>query len=250
MTPQGLANVVKAAHAIGERQENKVGIENFPREWQDMIVAVLEAFGAAQAPRETGWLVEWPEDDNVPVRWWNPNIGWMRDANKAMRFCRECDAADYINGTGHWTSNVKPTEHIFLSPVPSAQKNIKPNVDVMARDLIAAGENEYAQTPSQPTEAMLNAARDWSRKKYGTPIGDDAATGCWLAMHAASPVKPLSVCSRCGGKDPDCYICGTVVSSTEGKTKLIEPIDSAGMRGANKQAHADHASMLPTTEGK
>jgi hypothetical protein len=73
----------------------------------------------AQASRETGWLVEWPEDDNVSTRWWNPNTGWMRDANKAMRFCRECDAADYINGSGHSTANVKPTEHVFLSSVSS-----------------------------------------------------------------------------------------------------------------------------------
>jgi hypothetical protein len=26
--------------------------------------------------------------------------------------------------------------------------------------------------------------------------------------------KPLNVCPRCGGSDPDCYICGTVVAST------------------------------------
>jgi len=37
----------------------------------------------------------------------------------------------------------------------------------------------------EPTEAMLNAARDWSDKKYGKPIGNDAAIGCWNAMYAA-----------------------------------------------------------------
>jgi len=43
-----------------------------------------------------------------------------------------------------------------------------------------------AQTPPvQPTEAMLNAARDWSVKKYGRGIGNDAAIGCWQAMLAA-----------------------------------------------------------------
>lgn len=41
--------------------------------------------------------------------------------------------------------------------------------------------------PMQPTEAMLNAARDWSIKKYGQAIGSDAAIGCWQAMLAASP---------------------------------------------------------------
>lgn len=62
-----------------------------------------------------------------------------------------------------------------------------------------------AQTlPRQPTEAMLNAARDWSREKYGKPIGNDAATGCWLAMHAAalldtSTVNPTQTPWECMG---------------------------------------------------
>lgn len=37
----------------------------------------------------------------------------------------------------------------------------------------------------EPTEAMLIAARDWSDKKFGRPIGNDAAIGCWKAMLAA-----------------------------------------------------------------
>lgn len=41
--------------------------------------------------------------------------------------------------------------------------------------------------PIEPTEAMHNAARDWSRKKYGIPIGTDASAGCWAAMISASP---------------------------------------------------------------
>jgi hypothetical protein len=36
--------------------------------------------------------------------------------------------------------------------------------------------------PIEPTEAMLNAARDWSAAKYGRPIGNGAAIGCWRAM--------------------------------------------------------------------
>ncbi len=39
-----------------------------------------------------------------------------------------------------------------------------------------------AVVPREPTEAMLIAAREWSRKKYGKPIGDDDARGCWAAM--------------------------------------------------------------------
>lgn len=34
----------------------------------------------------------------------------------------------------------------------------------------------------EPTDPMLIAARDWSYAKYGKPIGNDAAIGCWQAM--------------------------------------------------------------------
>lgn len=34
----------------------------------------------------------------------------------------------------------------------------------------------------EPTEDMLNAARDWSIKKNGMAVGNDQATGCWQAM--------------------------------------------------------------------
>ena len=40
----------------------------------------------------------------------------------------------------------------------------------------------------EPTEEMLNAARDWSVKKYGIGIGNDAAIGCWKAMASVAPV--------------------------------------------------------------
>jgi hypothetical protein len=68
--------------------------------------------GLAQCQQERGWLIEWPEDETVPARWWNPATGWMRDANKAMRFARECDAADYVAANTFVTS-VRPTEHVF-----------------------------------------------------------------------------------------------------------------------------------------
>jgi hypothetical protein len=38
----------------------------------------------------------------------------------------------------------------------------------------------------EPTDAMLAVAREWSRAKYGKPIGDDAARGCWQAMMRAA----------------------------------------------------------------
>lgn len=42
----------------------------------------------------------------------------------------------------------------------------------------------------QPSEAMLNAARDWSMKKYGVGIGNSDAIGCWQAMLRAARGNP------------------------------------------------------------
>lgn len=51
----------------------------------------------------------------------------------------------------------------------------------------------------EPTEKMLTAAADWSREKYGKPIGNDAAIGCWRAMSAALPVDGCN----CANEDGD-----------------------------------------------
>lgn len=50
----------------------------------------------------------------------------------------------------------------------------------------AAVPEGYALVPVEPTEAMLNAARDWSLKKYGQAVGNDGARGCYAAMLAAA----------------------------------------------------------------
>lgn len=44
----------------------------------------------------------------------------------------------------------------------------------------------YAIVPVEPTEAMLNAARDWSYGQYGKPIGNHAANCCYKAMLTAA----------------------------------------------------------------
>ena len=45
----------------------------------------------------------------------------------------------------------------------------------------------YKLVPVEPTEDMQIAAREWSRRKYGRPIGSDASIGCYEAMLAAAP---------------------------------------------------------------
>lgn len=63
---------------------------------------------------EPVWLIEWPENDNEPVRWWNPVSGWMRDANKATHFVRKQDAESVLSGMLP-KSFLIVTEHKFLS---------------------------------------------------------------------------------------------------------------------------------------
>lgn len=47
----------------------------------------------------------------------------------------------------------------------------------------------WVLVPREPTEAMNDAARDWSAEKYGKPIGKDASEGCYRAMLAAAPTE-------------------------------------------------------------
>lgn len=49
--------------------------------------------------------------------------------------------------------------------------------------------DDMVLVPKEPSKAMLIAARDWSYKKYGKPIGNDDAIGCWNAMLAAAEEK-------------------------------------------------------------
>jgi len=56
--------------------------------------------------------------------------------------------------------------------------------------------SDYVLVPREPTPAMLDAARDWSLKTLGRPVGNDGARGCYAAMLAAAPQPPTgSVCT-------------------------------------------------------
>lgn len=71
-------------------------------------------------------------------------------------------------------------------------------INATREGVVAAWNRRATPTPladaaaiAEPTPAMLTAARDWSAKKYGKPIGNDAAIGCWKAMYAAlHPAAP------------------------------------------------------------
>ena len=44
----------------------------------------------------------------------------------------------------------------------------------------------FVVVPKEPTQEMLDSARDWSIKKYGRAVGNDGAYGCYKAMIAAA----------------------------------------------------------------
>lgn len=62
------------------------------------------------------WLIEMIHNDAPIPRWWNPapNKGWVWDANDAIRFAREQDARDYLDGQ-RLKIGGRPTEHKFLA---------------------------------------------------------------------------------------------------------------------------------------
>lgn len=64
----------------------------------------------------------------------------------------------------------------------------------------SSGQREVALRCAEPTEEMLLAARDWSYEKYGKPIGDDAARGCWKAMYVVAAMLPADEDSRPKGR--------------------------------------------------
>lgn len=69
--------------------------------------------------RTIAWLLEWPADDNRPTRWWNPEAGWMMDANRACWFARRQDAEAYKNSS-KMHGCIVSTEHVFgLAAPPS-----------------------------------------------------------------------------------------------------------------------------------
>jgi len=54
------------------------------------------------------------------------------------------------------------------------------------QEAVRTGVRNAMQAMLQPTNKMLDAARDWSIREYGRGVGNDAAAGCWQAMLRAA----------------------------------------------------------------
>lgn len=84
----------------------------------DEISAALTA-RFAEHLGDSAWLVEMIANDDAPApRWWHPEHGWTFDANKALRFAREQDAADYIKAQR--SLHAKATSHMWMRPPEDA----------------------------------------------------------------------------------------------------------------------------------
>lgn len=94
------------------------------------------------------------EQEPVAWRYKKEGAGWFVSDNEPQ----------YVE---QW-NDIEEIQPLYTAPQPAA---------------VPAG---YALVPVEPTEAMLNAARDWSLKKYGQAVGNDGARGCYAAMLAAA----------------------------------------------------------------
>ena len=75
-----------------------------------------DSYGALE--RTAAWLIEMIHNDAPIPRYWNHSKfkgGWVWDANEAMRFCREQDARDFLDGLSMPLQG-KPVEHVFIGP--------------------------------------------------------------------------------------------------------------------------------------
>ena len=135
-------------------------------EWDDAVVTMVEnylAAGAAPVP----CVVLTPEDRAAFERFhetWEDNEGY--DVPKEMmRRLAEVGVVHHITAGRY---DITKFGHYVLAagaePVPEG----------------------WQLVPVEPTDAMLVSARDWSYAKYGKPIGNAAAVGCWEAMLSAA----------------------------------------------------------------
>ena len=61
----------------------------------------------------TAWLIEWPADDRLPVRYWHPRLGFTVDPYKAIWFCRREDAEAMARTDRLVHYGVVEAEHVF-----------------------------------------------------------------------------------------------------------------------------------------
>lgn len=60
------------------------------------------------------WLIEWPADRQMPVRYWHPTEGHVLDPNHSIRFCRREDAEAMLK-RDRISAGARPVEHMWVA---------------------------------------------------------------------------------------------------------------------------------------
>lgn len=74
----------------------------------------------------------------------------------------------------------KEREHYVEYRIDTA--HLEDEINELKQKLARYENPDYVLVPRIPTDEMLVGARDWSYKKYGKPVGNDGANGCYKAM--------------------------------------------------------------------
>lgn len=93
-------------------REGSMELRDYNRRAADALKALLAA--NSDAGMATCWLIEWPADRQMPVRYWHPTEGHVVDPNHAVRFCREEDAAAVCK-RDHLYHGARPVEHLWCT---------------------------------------------------------------------------------------------------------------------------------------
>jgi hypothetical protein len=79
---------------------------------------IAAALRKADATDETGWLIEWPEDELHKVRWYVPGKIFTSNASEALRFARKEDADAFLRKGEQFSmaGHAKAVEHAWIAP--------------------------------------------------------------------------------------------------------------------------------------
>lgn len=134
---------------------------------------------------ESGWLIERHDSTaNAPEWWTGTPIGaavgvWSRDANRAVRFCRELDARKVIDLISYdWSGNpryggLRATEHIWADAI-SVMKHPDTIQHPEARweANLADRRVEAAKVSTDRTRAACQRIASWLKYAPRAPNGD------------------------------------------------------------------------------
>lgn len=76
---------------------------------------IAAALRKAEATDETAWLIEWPDNELLPLRWYVPGKPYTRNPHEALRFARKEDAEKFIRVEG-MQQYARAIEHAWIAP--------------------------------------------------------------------------------------------------------------------------------------